>query len=205
MKKRSFLQRMLDKIKVEEYDDAHTTTDLPNDGTYVSDNSQLFGESISFNNRDNNETVNTHNNYHTNRFDDSRLDTDRQSQHSSFTLRDDQELSPNELAIDLFETSNEIVVLALIPGIDPANVDISATRESLTISGKRKEPKEVSEDDYHYRELYWGSFARTVQLPVEIETDNIRAQEKNSVFTIRLEKIDRNKKTRVKVKRTTSS
>jgi HSP20 family protein len=70
----------------------------------------------------------------------------------------------------------------------------------VTIRGAREEHKEVAEDNYFHKELYWGAFSRTVLLPAEVEVEEASAQEKHGLLTIRLPKIDKEKQTKLKVK-----
>ena len=92
------------------------------------------------------------------------------------------------------------VLLALVAGVQPATVDISLTREMLTISGQRQDEKEVEEDHYFQRELYWGSFSRTILLPEEIDVDGAEASEKHGILMIRLPKINKKRETKLKVR-----
>lgn len=105
-----------------------------------------------------------------------------------------------ELAVDVYQTPDAIVIKALIAGVQPNAVDIALTRETLTISGNRSDEKEVEEDNYFQRELYWGSFSRTILLPEEIDVDLAEASEKHGVLMIRLPKINKKKETKLKVR-----
>lgn len=105
-----------------------------------------------------------------------------------------------ELAVDIYQTSEAIVVKALVAGVQPQSIDISLTREMLTISGVRQDEREVAEDDYFQRELYWGSFSRTILLPEEIDVDLAEASEKHGILMIRLPKINKKKETKLKVR-----
>ena len=105
-----------------------------------------------------------------------------------------------ELAVDVYQTAEAIVVKAFIAGVQPASVDISLTREMLTVSGTRQDEREVDEDDYFQRELYWGSFSRTILLPEEVDVDAAEASEKHGILMIRLPKINKGKQTKLKVR-----
>lgn len=105
-----------------------------------------------------------------------------------------------ELSVDVYQTENEIVIRALVAGVSPANLDISLTRDMITVKGTREEAKEVEGDDYFYQELYWGSFARTILLPEEVEVDEAVATENHGILIIRLPKINKARKTKLKVK-----
>lgn len=115
--------------------------------------------------------------------------------------RDTHETEPGgELAVDVYQTNDAIVVKALIAGVQPSTIDIALTREMLTITGSRADDKEVEEDGYYQRELYWGSFTRTILLPEEVDVDMAEASEKHGVLMIRLPKINKKRQTRLKVR-----
>ena len=105
-----------------------------------------------------------------------------------------------ELAVDVFQTPDLIVIKAFIAGVQPNTIDVSLTREMVTISGTREEEKEVDEDGYFQRELYWGSFSRTILLPEEVDVDLAEATEKHGVLMIRLPKINKKRQTKLKIR-----
>ncbi|KKW06594.1 MAG: Protein containing Heat shock protein Hsp20 protein [Parcubacteria group bacterium GW2011_GWB1_50_9] len=105
-----------------------------------------------------------------------------------------------ELAVDVYQTPDAIVVKALIAGVQPNSIDISLTREILTISGSRQDEREVDEEHYFQRELYWGSFSRTVLLPEEVDVDGAEASERHGILMIRLPKVNKKKETKLKVR-----
>ena len=76
----------------------------------------------------------------------------------------------------------------------------SLTREILTISGSRQDEREVDEEHYFQRELYWGSFSRTVLLPEEVDVDGAEASERHGILMIRLPKVNKKKETKLKVR-----
>ena len=105
-----------------------------------------------------------------------------------------------ELALDVYQTNSEIIVQTFVAGVKPEDLEINITRDMLTLRGKRVESKTTKEDDYFSKELYWGSFSRTISLPQEVEPEEAEAIERHGLLTIRLPKIDRNKKNHLKVK-----
>lgn len=105
-----------------------------------------------------------------------------------------------ELAVDVYQTPSEIIIKTMIAGVKPEDLSIAITREMVTIKGRREEVREISQDDYFQRELYWGSFTRTILLPTEVEVEEAEALEKHGLLTIRLPKIDREKTSNLKVK-----
>ena len=106
----------------------------------------------------------------------------------------------SELAVDVYQTSDAIVVKALVAGVQPTSIDISLTREMLTISGSREDEREVDEENYFQRELYWGSFSRTILLPEEVDVDLAEATERHGILMLRLPKINKKRQTKLKVR-----
>ncbi|OGG41047.1 hypothetical protein A2118_00580 [Candidatus Kaiserbacteria bacterium GWA2_50_9] len=106
----------------------------------------------------------------------------------------------SELAVDVYQTPDAVVVKALVAGVQPTSIDISLTREMLTISGAREDEREVEEDNYFQRELHWGTFSRTILLPEEVDVDMAEATEKHGVLMIRLPKINKKRQTKLKVR-----
>ena len=105
-----------------------------------------------------------------------------------------------ELPVDVYNSANEIIVKTMVAGIRPENLDIDITRSMVSIKGTREETRDIEEKDYYHKELYWGTFARSVTLPEEIDVEEAEATEKNGLLTIRLPKIDKAKQNKLKVK-----
>ncbi len=112
----------------------------------------------------------------------------------------DEEVAAAQLTVDVYQTDADIVIRALVAGVRPEDLDIAITRDMVTVKGKRVDQKEVKEDGYVYRELYWGSFARTIVLPAEIDVDGAEASEKHGLLTIKLPKINKDRQTKLKVR-----
>jgi len=112
----------------------------------------------------------------------------------------DDEDEAAELSIDLYDNGKEIIVQTMVAGVRPEDLSIDIRRDAITIEGDRKESKTIKDDNYHVRELFWGAFSRTVQLPEEVDPDMAEATEKHGLLIIRLPKIDKNKQKKVKVK-----
>jgi HSP20 family protein len=85
-------------------------------------------------------------------------------------------------------------------GVKPEDIDISINNDMLTIRGKREEAANIREENYLYKECYWGSFSRSIILPTEVDNKNIDAELENGVLTITLKKISNDKKIEVNVK-----
>ena len=105
-----------------------------------------------------------------------------------------------ELTLDLYQTENEIIVQAMIAGVHPDNLSINITRDSITIRGRREENQSVNRENYFLKELYWGTFSRTISLPEEVSLEEAEALEKHGLLIIKLPKIDKNRETNLKVK-----
>lgn len=112
----------------------------------------------------------------------------------------EEDSSEGQLTVDVFQTPEEIIIRALVAGVRPDQLDVSITRDMVIIKGKREESKEASDDNYFYKELYWGSFSRTILLPQEVDVENAEATQKHGLLTIKMPKIDKEKQTRLKVK-----
>lgn len=111
-----------------------------------------------------------------------------------------EEMGEAQLTVDVYQNDSEIVIRALVAGVRPDELDISITRDMVTISGKRVEHKEVTDDEYVYRELFWGSFSRSIVLPAEVDVDQAEALEKHGLLTIKLPKLNKDRQTKLKVK-----
>lgn len=114
--------------------------------------------------------------------------------------QDESEEMTSELAVDVYQTPDEVVVKAMAAGVKPEDLDIDISRDMVTITGSRKEGAVAETGDYISRELYWGSFTRTIMLPEEIDPETTIATEKNGLIIIRLPKIDKKRRTKVRVK-----
>jgi HSP20 family protein len=105
-----------------------------------------------------------------------------------------------QLSIDVYQTTDSIVVKSTIAGVSSDDIDISINNDMLTIRGKREQPDKVRDEDYLYRECYWGPFSRSIILPVEVEAERVEAFLENGVLTIKLPKTKTSKQISIKVK-----
>ncbi|HEY4499482.1 MAG TPA: Hsp20/alpha crystallin family protein [Candidatus Paceibacterota bacterium] len=107
-----------------------------------------------------------------------------------------------QLAVDVYQTPEDIVIKTMVAGVRPDDLDISITRDMVTIKGTREAANEVTEDNFFFKELYWGTFTRTIVLPQEIEVEGAEAVEKHGLLIIRLPKVDKGRQTKLRVKAT---
>ncbi len=112
----------------------------------------------------------------------------------------DDDYAEGQLSIDVYQTPKSIVIKSTIAGVNPEDIDISINNDMLTIRGKREEKEEIKEKNYLYKECYWGSFSRSIILPVEVEANKIDAVLENGVLSITLPKAKTAKQISVKVK-----
>lgn len=112
----------------------------------------------------------------------------------------DDEAGEGELSVDVYQTANEIIIEAMVAGVKPEDLHLSITRDMVTIKGRRDGNTQITHDDYFYKELYWGTFTRTILLPSEVEIEEAEAVEKHGLLIIRLPKVDKARQTKLKVK-----
>lgn len=119
---------------------------------------------------------------------------------ASTAYEDDPIEDIGELSVDVINSSDAIIVKAMIAGVKPADVDVDITRDSLTLKATRNDDHELEDDNFHIRELYWGSFARTIDLPEEVDVDLAEAKEKHGLLVITLPKLDKHRKAKLQIK-----
>jgi HSP20 family molecular chaperone IbpA len=125
-------------------------------------------------------------------------DEEEEEETPALRLQHDEEVG--QLPVDVYETPHEVIIQTLIAGVLPEHLTINITRDVVSISGKREENKAISQDSYHIQELYWGMFERIIDLPVEVEIDNAEAIERHGLLMIKLPKLDKSRKTALKIK-----
>jgi HSP20 family protein len=103
-------------------------------------------------------------------------------------------------AVDMYQTDNEVVVKAALPGIKSDEVQINVTGEVLTLKGEVKQKEEAKEKAYHIREQRWGMFERSIILPADVVADKAKADFENGILTITLPKAEEAKPKTITVK-----
>lgn len=107
-------------------------------------------------------------------------------------------------AVDIFETENELVMTAEIPGIEEKDVEIKVEDNTLSIRGERKFEKETKEENYHRIERSYGSFYRVFTLPSSVDPERIQAEQENGVLKISMPKRQEMKPRKVKILKPTT-
>lgn len=110
-----------------------------------------------------------------------------------------------QLSVDVYQTHNDIVIKTMVAGVRPEDLDITITRDMVTIRGKRETERSVSDGDYYHKELYWGVFSRTIVLPQEVEIEDAEAVEKHGLLIIKLPKLDKHRQSKLRVKNNSSN
>ena len=122
------------------------------------------------------------------------------NEENNFDLAKIAEESEGQLTIDVYQTPDDIFVESTIAGVEPEDLDIDITNESVTIKGERRKEEVIADEDYLHQECYWGRFSRSVILPQEIDPDKARADFKNGILKIRLPKLNRGRVKKLKIK-----
>ena len=103
-------------------------------------------------------------------------------------------------AVDMYQTDNDVVIKAALPGFKSDDVQINVTGDLLTIRGEMKNEEEQNEKSWHLREQRWGSFERSVSLPTAVVPDKAQADFANGILTITLPKAEEVKPKTITVK-----
>lgn len=174
MKKRSFFERLTGSVNIDE-DELQNQDESDTDSSSLKHDSRFAPKPrISSYNRDEERTLSSNWN--------------------------EEPSGEGELSLDVFQTPEDIIVKAMIPGVKKDDVDISISRDSVTIKGSRKDERVIADQDYVVRELYWGSFSRTVALPHEVDIEHAEATENQGMLTIKLPRIDKDRQAKLRIK-----
>ncbi len=107
-----------------------------------------------------------------------------------------------QLTVDVFQDDQNIIIQSTIAGVSPDDLDVSITNDMVTVRGERRRMFDVDAEDYFYQECYWGTFSRSIILPVEIDADRAEAKIKNGILTVRIPKANAAVTRKLKVKAT---
>lgn len=112
----------------------------------------------------------------------------------------DEEHTEGQLALDVYQTKNNIVILAPIAGVKLEDMTVAVTDDVLTIKGKRNLDTNVPDEDYLTQECFWGDFSRSIVLPASVDTGKIAAKFKDGVLQIEIPKIEKVKQKIIRIK-----
>src|SRR6185369_5558471 len=103
--------------------------------------------------------------------------------------------------VNVGDDDGNVYVDAVVPGVNPAEIDLSVLRNTLTISGERKPLEAQQGQIVHRSELGWGKFSRTLELPVDINPDKVSAQYKDGIMRITMAKAEHAKPRKIEIKK----
>ena len=112
---------------------------------------------------------------------------------------DEDETVPGQLAVDVYETREKLVVKARTAGVNKNDLDVSISDNQLTIRGTLSSGTEDGVENYFLQECYWGEFSRTIALPVPVKEDEIEAVLKDGVLTISFAKVQQDTVKKIQV------
>jgi HSP20 family protein len=102
--------------------------------------------------------------------------------------------------VDVYETKDNFVVKAELPGLEAKDINVSVTGNILTIKGEKKKEEEEKDEHHYYAERYYGSFQRSFQLPANVKGDKIDAAFDKGILKITLPKVEEAKKKEIEIK-----
>ncbi len=102
-------------------------------------------------------------------------------------------------AVDIYETAEELVLTAEVPGLEDKDIEIRLEDNTLTLKGERKFEKETQEENYHRIERAYGTFYRSFTLPPYVDQEGIKAEHENGVLKVRLPKKAETKPRKVQI------
>ncbi len=108
--------------------------------------------------------------------------------------------SEGQLAVDVYETSSDFVVISAIAGMSAEDLDISIEKDMLIIKGHRRNPQESKEKNYFYQECYWGPFSRKIILPEHVDVSQADATMDKGILTVKIPKVQTEKRNKITVK-----
>lgn len=106
---------------------------------------------------------------------------------------------PGQLAVDVYETDDELVIKARTAGVNKNDLDVSISEGILTISGTLTSGDEVAVKNWHMQECYWGEFSRSLHLPVPVKEDEAKAALKDGILSIRFPKLQQEQATKIPI------
>lgn len=106
-----------------------------------------------------------------------------------------------QLSVDVFQSKDEIAIVAPIAGVKPDDVTITITDDVITIKGERAHGTTLQKEDCFIQECFWGTFSRSIVLPEDVDTSKTEAAFNNNVLVIRIPRIEKVKTKVVKIKR----
>ena len=126
-------------------------------------------------------------------------DTQAPAQTDDQNWDDSEEEFPGQLAVDVYETGEKLIVKARTAGVNKEDLDVSISDGILTISGTLSSGDDSDAENWHIQECYWGEFSRTLALPVTVKEDEVEAVLKDGVLTIGFNKIKQEQAKKIQI------
>ena len=120
---------------------------------------------------------------------DGEFDTQPQNETGSDEWNDEEAVLPGQLAVDVYETKEKLVVKARTAGVNKGDLDVSIADNTLSIRGTLSAGNEDQVENYFVQECYWGEFSRSIALPVPVKEEDIEAVLKDGVLTVSFTKV----------------
>ncbi len=102
-------------------------------------------------------------------------------------------------AVDMYETKDELVITAELPGLTEKDIQLSITGDMLTIRGERRWDQEVKQENYYRGERWFGKFERALPLPIPVQAEKVKASYRDGVLTVTLPKAEEIKPKEIKI------
>src|SRR5690606_34659626 len=106
---------------------------------------------------------------------------------------------PGQLAVDVYETEEKLVIKARTPGVNKQDLDVSISDGILTISGTLSSGDDSEATQWHVQECYWGEFSRTLALPVQVKEEEVEAMLKDGVLTVSFSKVKQEQARKIQI------
>lgn len=126
-----------------------------------------------------------------------KIESEIENNEEKWTIEDTQE--EGQLAVDVYQTDNEIIIQSTIAGVKARDLDITIQNDMVIIKGERKKQQNIPPENYFYQECYWGPFSRSIILPEEIRPEEAKAILKDGVLTLILPKMEKAKATKIAI------
>ncbi len=110
-----------------------------------------------------------------------------------------EEEFPGQLAVDVYETEDKLIIKARTAGVNKQDLDVSISDGILTISGTLSSGDETEATQWHIQECYWGEFSRTLALPVAVKEEEVEAVLKDGVLTINFNKVKQEQARKIQI------
>ena len=131
--------------------------------------------------------------------DTSVQDTTSDSSSNNDDNWEEEEAMPGQLAVDVYETEDRLIIKARTAGVNKSDLDVSISDGILTISGTLSSGDDSAAQQWHIQECYWGEFSRTLALPVPVKEDEVEAVLKDGVLSIGFTKVNQEQARKIEI------